>query len=60
VVSPNGQWLIVVTQEKRVRLYDIQKGEKERCFESRSFPLSLVFNLLASSDLMRFLLASHC
>jgi hypothetical protein len=30
VVSPNGQWLIVVTQEKRVRLYDIQKGEKER------------------------------
>jgi WD40 repeat protein len=30
VVSPNGQWLIVITQEKRIRLYDIQKGEKER------------------------------
>lgn len=41
VVSPNGQWLIVITQEKRIRLYDIQKGEKERYCSGPIHPLSV-------------------
>jgi len=30
VISSNGQWLIVITQEKKIRLYDLLKGEKQR------------------------------
>lgn len=52
VVSPNGQWLIVITQEKRIRLYDIQKGEKESLEEMDAI------TSLSISDDSRYLLVN--